>query len=195
MVDEFNADFRDKYISTIEGKDYIAYSGLLRLAHDRIRSIKVELLQPPLPSNGGVTIVHATIEDTDGRIWEDIGDASDDTCESSVALHKIRLASTRAKGRALRDMLGIDMVMKEEVFPDKKPAVNPAAISDGGERITAEQGQRITQIMQANNISHQEARELLTRKFGKETLKDLTVAEADAYIEELLKLRAQKLAS
>lgn len=195
-MDDFSPEFRQKYVRSVEGQDYISYTGLLHLAHDKIRSIDVVVLQFPLPENGGVAVVRAVIEDTEGRRWVDIGDAGDDTCVPELVAHKIRLASTRAKGRALRDMLCLDAVMYEEIYPDRSPAVNSAAITGANnEMITSEQGNRITQILHTNNIPTEAARELLVKHFGKDTLSALTVSEADLYIETLLRFHASKQAS
>jgi len=188
-MDEISPEFRQKYVRSVEGRDYISYEGLRHLAHSRIKSIDIEILQLPLLDNGGIAVARATVEDTDGRRWVDIGDASDNSCAPSLAPHKIRLASTRAKGRVFRDMLDIDMVMYEEIFPGEHPGVNGDT-----KGITVEQGQRIIQIMQASNISRDTAQKLLVKAFGKERLQDLTSAEADVYIENLLRLNAQKQA-
>ncbi len=176
-IEELDREFRDKYVKTIEGRDYIQYVGLLVLAHDRLRGTEITLIQAPTPDNNNTAIVHAAIKDADGCIWSALGDASDQNCcDPELIPHKIRLAETRAKGRALRDMLGIDMVMVEELSPPATPLRG----------ITSDQSARITQLMQSRNISKEKARDLLSRVVGKESLQDVTAEEADVFIMALL---------
>ena len=51
----------------------------------------------------------------DGKKFSDIGDANPQNCNSKVARHLIRMASTRAKARAFRDMDNIGMTALEEL--------------------------------------------------------------------------------
>ena len=61
----------------------------------------------------------------------DIGDANPTNCSEKIAKHLIRMASTRAKGRALRDMCNIGIACLEElesvddVIESKTPQTTP----------------------------------------------------------------------
>ena len=101
-----------KYIINRQGKDYVLYAGLLNAAHDNgLRGITTNLVQVGSPSNGNVTIVHAVITMADPDAPEktltftglgEVNHAKDTPIALSVP---VRMAETRAKGRAFRDAL------------------------------------------------------------------------------------------
>jgi predicted nucleic acid-binding Zn finger protein len=120
----------DRFITSIKNKDFVLYVGVLE-------KLEVELLQFPTKENGNEAICRAVAEGKHGEVFSDIGDANPNNCHSMIAKHLIRMASTRAKGRALRDMCNIGIACIEELadFDDvigsgtakrasrKKPAV------------------------------------------------------------------------
>jgi len=75
----------------------------------------VELIQYPSDENKNTAICKARVETMDGKKFSDIGDANPQNCNSKVARHLIRMASTRAKARAFRDMDNIGMTALEEL--------------------------------------------------------------------------------
>lgn len=104
---------------TLQGKEFVLYKDLLALAHERgVKSIQTKMLVSPLDNDRNVCIMHATVTMKDDTIFEGIGDASPLNVNKMIAKHLIRMAETRAKGRALRDALNIGMVMKEELGGD-----------------------------------------------------------------------------
>jgi hypothetical protein len=106
----------DKHIITLNGKPFITYEGLLNSAHDKgITSIVVEIIQYPTDDNKMTAITSAIVRDKDGKVFSDIGDASPTSCTAKLVPHLIRLASTRAKARALRDFTNIGMCSIEEL--------------------------------------------------------------------------------
>ena len=106
----------DRFISSIQGKDFVIYSGLLDLAHQNgLVKLEVKTMQLPTKDNGNEAICHATAETKYGEVYADIGDANPKNVNSKIAVHIIRMASTRAKARALRDMTNIGITCLEEL--------------------------------------------------------------------------------
>jgi hypothetical protein len=106
----------DRFITNIKGKDFVVYAGVLDLATQKgLLKLGVELLQFPTKENGNEAICRAVAESKSGEMFSDIGDANPRNCSSKVVKHLIRMASTRAKGRALRDMCNIGIACLEEL--------------------------------------------------------------------------------
>lgn len=106
----------DRFITNIKGKDFVLYAGVLDLATQMgLLKLEVELLQFPTKENGNEAICRAIAESGNGQIFSDIGDANPKNCHELIVKHLIRMASTRAKGRALRDMCNIGIACLEEL--------------------------------------------------------------------------------
>ena len=100
------------------GKDFVTYPGLLDLAHEMgLIGIKTQLVQVPSDANGNIAIVHAAAVTEKGE-WHGIGDASAANVSRGVGLHMIRMAETRAKARALRDLTNVGITAFEELGGD-----------------------------------------------------------------------------
>lgn len=100
----------------IHGKQHPTWAGVLNEAHGSgLVSIETKLIQAPLPENSYMAIVHATATDKDGKVFTGIGDATPKNVNAMIAPHIVRMAETRAKGRALRDMLNIGEALAEEL--------------------------------------------------------------------------------
>lgn len=111
-----------KFIVNLSGKDYPLYAGVLAEAHERgLKGIEVTLVQIPGPDNDHTAIVKATVILANGETFTDYGDASPKNTSSRMATALIRFASTRAKGRALRDAVNIGQTLAEEL-PDTDEA-------------------------------------------------------------------------
>lgn len=109
-----------KWVVNLKGKDFPTWPGVLDAATKAgLRSLKTELLQAPTKENAGTAIVIARAEFDDGRIFIDLGDASPANCSAQIATAAIRMASTRAKGRVLRDALNVGQTLLEEL-PDEE---------------------------------------------------------------------------
>jgi hypothetical protein len=107
-----------KFIVNLSGRDYCLYAGILGEAHERgLQAIETELIQIPGADNDYVAIVKATVRMKDGSVFADYGDSSPRNTSSRIATALIRMASTRAKGRALRDAINVGQTMLEEL-PD-----------------------------------------------------------------------------
>lgn len=118
---------KKEHIVNLQGKDYVLYAGLLEAAHEAgLKRISTHLVQAPNDANGQLAIVTATVEVERG-IFSGIGDASPQSVGKRILPHLVRMAETRAKGRALRDALGVLEPPADEAEPDE-PA-QPAAAS------------------------------------------------------------------
>lgn len=116
----------DRWITSIKGKDFVVYSGLLDLGHQiGLKSITVEVEQYPSKDNGNEAICRAVAQTTTGQMFVDYGDANPKNTNSLVANHLLRVASTRAKARTLRDMTNIGMTCLEELGGDDEVGAVP----------------------------------------------------------------------
>lgn len=105
----------ENFIINLQGKSFVTYEGLLDLAHQRgLISIEVEIIQIPTKDNNMTAICQAVATTTNER-FQDIGDASPQSVNSGLVPHLIRMASTRAKARVLRDLTNIGMTAVEEL--------------------------------------------------------------------------------
>lgn len=105
-----------QFIKQLQGKDFVLYSGLLDLGHQKgIRRINVEVEQFPSKDNDNVAICRAIVESSTGEEYIEWGDANPKNVNSKVVAHLLRMAATRAKARALRDFTNIGMTCLEEL--------------------------------------------------------------------------------
>lgn len=115
-----------KFIINLRGKEFITYEGLLDLAHQlKLKSIETELIQIPAEENNNNCIVKAVVTTEDGKRFEGYGDANPKNVNSMIANHIIRMAETRAKARALRDLTNIGMTAIEELGGEEIEAPAP----------------------------------------------------------------------
>lgn len=108
----------ENFIINLQGKSFVTYEGLLDLGHQRgLVSIEVEIVQIPTKENNMTAICQA-IATTEKSKFQDIGDASPQSVNSGLVPHLIRMASTRAKARVLRDLTNVGMTAIEELSMD-----------------------------------------------------------------------------
>jgi len=116
FLDKNTPKLKEGFLKNIKGKDFVLYAGVLDLATQKgLLKLEVELLQFPTKENGYEAICGAVAEGKNGEVFSDIGDANPDNCAPLIVKHLIRMASTRAKGRALRDMCNIGIACLEEL--------------------------------------------------------------------------------
>ncbi len=108
MIDE-------RFIIQLQGKNYVTYEGLLDEAHRQgLERIEVDIIQLPSKENS-MTAVCKAIASTGEKTFTDFGDASPSSVGHNLVPHILRMASTRAKARALRDMTNIGITAIEEL--------------------------------------------------------------------------------
>jgi len=116
FLDKNTPRLKDGFLKNIKGKDFVLYAGVLDLATQKgLLKLEVELLQFPTKENGNEAICAASAEGKNGEVFSDIGDSNPNNCTPMIAKHLIRMASTRAKGRCLRDMCNIGIACLEEL--------------------------------------------------------------------------------
>ncbi len=112
-------NFVREFMVRRQGKWVVLYAGLLSLAHERgLVSLSAEIVQYPTAENDQtcICLARATL-DRDGKVqtFADIGDANPGSVAKPMIKHIIRMASTRAKSRALRDAVNIGVTALEEL--------------------------------------------------------------------------------
>ena len=101
-----------QHVVMIQGKPFVKFTGLLQMAHERGL---VALTADWTYNDGELSLAHAVATFQDGRRFEEAGDATPANTNRKVAVHFRRVALTRAKARALRDALGVELVAVEEL--------------------------------------------------------------------------------
>lgn len=109
----------EKFIIKLQGKQFVTYEGLLDLAHQNgLKSLEVEIVQIPTSEND-MTAICLAIATTEDSMYQDIGDASPISVNRGLTPHLIRMASTRAKARVLRDLTNVGMTAIEELAEEE----------------------------------------------------------------------------
>ena len=114
----------EQFILLIEGKTVVLYAGLLHVAQEEgIKELSVSIQQIPSIENGQTAIASAKAVTSDGSVFIDVGDASPESVgDDKFVPHLLRVASTRAKARVLRDAYGITMTSVEELTTNHTPS-------------------------------------------------------------------------
>ena len=98
------------YTITYRGTDYVLSAGLLVEAHQQdLRSIGLQMVQLPTPSNGSWAICRARVT-TERGTFTSYGDARPGNAGCSDTTTLIRLSQIRAKAHALCDALNLALI-------------------------------------------------------------------------------------
>lgn len=201
------AKIKEKFIVNLKGKQYVTYEGLLDLAHqNKLKSIKTELIQIPTKENNNQCIMKAIATTEDGKEFEGYGDADTSNVNSMISKHIIRMAETRAKARALRDLTNVGMTALEELGDEEvvepvnrsssstkpntrqtdKPRMeeDKQAIVDNS-LATDKQLNLIYKLVKDKNYSSESMAKYISEAFGKKSSKELTKKEASELIKML----------
>lgn len=128
----------ERFYVTLKGKRFPLYAGVLLAAQAAgLRNLEVKPLQIPSAENGWMAVCEAIAVFEDGRTFSDIGDASPANCSPQIATAALRMASTRAKGRCLRDAIGLGETLREELpdlaqLEDEAPTAVPVQPATNG---------------------------------------------------------------
>jgi hypothetical protein len=122
----------NQFIVKLQGKDFALFAGILDAATKAgMTSVVTTPVQIPTPDNGRLAVMKARVEFADGRAFEAIGDASPESVGKMIVPHILRMAETRAIGRALRWALNISVTMREELSGDEEPGPSHQSATNG----------------------------------------------------------------
>ena len=103
-----DAHMNRQHVVDLKGRLYPVWAGVLDMATQAgLQSLKTRIVQIPTAENGHLAVVMARAEFKDGRVFEDVGDCSPQSTTPQLATAALRLASTRSKGRVLRDAMNV----------------------------------------------------------------------------------------
>lgn len=117
---------------------------------ERIKELSVSIQQIPSFENNNTAIAIAKAVTSDGAFFVDVGDASSESVSDYKFIpYLLRVASTRAKARVLRDAYRIAMTSVEELVTNKSTRstseydsalrMKPTLVSKQGEPATDKQ--------------------------------------------------------
>ncbi len=163
---------------------------------EEIQELSVSIQHMPNIENGHTAIASAKAVTSKGSVFIDVGDASPESVGADKFIpHLLRVASTRAKARVLRDAYGIATTSIEELITDRtngrdgdnNPQSNrPTLVPKKVELATDKQMHVLDSLAKQLNFSTEELSKL----------NSLTKAQASQKITELsAKARVQRSAS
>jgi hypothetical protein len=101
-----------RFLTYLHSKPFVKYAGLLALAHERgLVSLKVRFISV----TPDLALAEAEATFADGTTYVDAADSTPQNVPQHIRPHFPRLALTRAKARALRDALNINLCSFEEL--------------------------------------------------------------------------------
>lgn len=186
--------FKDRFMTRSAGGPTMSVDGLVALGHVKgLWKIDVEILQYPNTDNGRECVCKAIvggygwdpIEEKVIRVeFTDIGDASPVNTNGQVAKALIRMASTRAIGRALRKYTNIDMVCTEELGEDD---ISTESMEEIASVQMVDQQQLIAMkgLIQQKGIDKATFEGMLTKTFNTNDFQRLTFEQANTMIQIL----------
>jgi hypothetical protein len=126
-----------RFVVNRQGTDFLLFAGLISGLHQLSAgyfAIETRIEQLPSDANGQVAVCSARVQvfdpdqpDVVRRLATGIGDASPQNVNRMMANAVLRMAETRAKARALRDLLGVAEVTVEELGPQGAEDSQPGA--------------------------------------------------------------------
>jgi hypothetical protein len=130
-----------RFLTKRHGQQLTLYAGLVDALHTLSAGafeVTTAIARLPSEANGMTAVVTARAAIFDGtnrdlrlRLATGIGDASPQIVDPRLAPHLVRAAETRAKARALRDLLNVAAVWVGELGPGDLPTGDDAIQVDG----------------------------------------------------------------
>lgn len=156
---------RKDFIVERQGRSFVLYAGLLDLAHQQgLTSITTEIVQLPLAENGNTAICVAKVTlERNGKMqcFSGIGDAEPQNVAPAMKHCLLRMAETRAKGRALRDAVNVGVAAFEELGEEEAsgslvrptpPQRRPAPPIDASDPASVAQKEAISRLSRLSGV-------------------------------------------
>ncbi len=186
--------FKERFMTKTAGGPTMSVDGLVALGHVKgIWKLDTEVLQYPCADNGNMCICKSVIGGYDWNPIEnkvvkveysDIGDASPNNCKGPVAASFIRMAATRATGRALRKYTNIDMLCTEELGEEDVATESMSEIASES-MVNQDQLVLMKGIIQQKSIDKATFEDMLIKTFNTNNFQQLTSKQADIMIQIL----------
>jgi len=165
----------------VTGQDYVVLAGLWRLATKKgIKHTRVHAVQVPSDANQNNATVMFEVEFLDETSFSALGNSNSNNCKDIYKNYVLTMAESRAKARACRDALNIQICSDEERNQD----------GDAKTPISELQKDLIKVLMGRRGVSEEEILSRGSRKVAK--LEDLSKLEAASTIDYLNKM-AEKI--
>jgi len=180
----------------IKGRDIATYEGVIDYAHQNgLVKLKSQIIQYPSPDNNDTAICEAVVLTADGREFSDIGDANPTNTPKGCSAHYIRIASTRAKTRALYDAFNIKSALNlDDVYDTSAIDVDFTVIEQASlpeshsashpNQISPKQMSFIKNLSSARGINDKDIQNIAKDMFNKD-INSLSTKEAHAIIKNI----------
>ena len=188
----------DEQGRVIGSRQVVTYAGLLNEAHRQgLKSLRTKLIQAPSEANAMTAISLAEVV-TEKGVFRDYGDASPTSVEEPFAPHIIRLASTRAKARALRDAINWGTIAVEELGEGPRGKAGDKPSSGNGNQegayhidalkpMTGRQRKYLFKLLLTKGLKAEDGHEWLAKACEVEDIKQITKKQASDLIDHLVK--------
>lgn len=133
MTQQSNISQAEPKLTNLQGRPYANLDWVLSKAHkEGVKSLETELLQYPTEGNSWCAIFRARVELKSGSVYTGHGDATPKNVGKNIVKHLIRMAETRAIGRALRFAVNAPTLIEELAEEDKRQMQSAPNFSQRG---------------------------------------------------------------
>ncbi|MCR1898519.1 hypothetical protein NSA47_05875 [Irregularibacter muris] len=157
-----------RFIVNLQGKEFVTYEGLLDTAHQKgLTGIETQMVSYDPQEHRA--IFRAVAHTKEGS-FTGYGDADTTNVNRMISRHIIRMAETRAKARALRDLTNIGMTALEELGED-----DSSSKDDSSNIISDVEAKKLEALLSNKNIDKDKVLEY----YHVPALKSLTKGKAE----------------